>query len=60
MKFLVNEMPNFSDECPFAKEYWDSNTDRWVYDCSITNWRCNLYIEEKECYGLIEIKENTK
>ena len=52
MKFLVDEPPNFYDECPFSKEEW---TDKgWRGFCTLTNEKCNLYGDRysHECYGL--------
>lgn len=54
MKFLVDEMPNFYDECPFSKEEWSN--DGWVGICTLTNERCNLHEDTTECYGLKELK----
>lgn len=54
MKFLVDEMPCFGDECPLCKEEWSD--ERWMHTCSLTNQECNLHEKEGECYGLKEMK----
>ena len=56
MKFLVDEMPNFYDECPFSKEVWTD--EGWRGICTLVNERCNLYEGGyiHECYGLKELK----
>ena len=56
MKFVVDELPNFYDDCPFSKEEWSN--ERWVGICALNNERCNLYEDRyiTECYGLKELK----
>lgn len=54
MKFLVDELPSFNDDCPFSKEEW--NVEGWVCICTLFNERCNLYEDATECYGLKELK----
>lgn len=54
MRFIVDEMPNFMDECPFSKAMWDDTS--WIYKCSLTSEKCNLYEEQGVCHGLKELK----
>lgn len=56
MKFLVDETPNFYDECPFVKEVWTD--EGWRGFCGLVNERCNLHEDRynHECYGLKWIK----
>ena len=56
MKFLVNELPNSHDDCPFSKEEWKS--EGWVVICTLMRCTCNLYNGRytTECYGLKELK----
>lgn len=53
MRFMVDEMPNFYDECPFSKEEWSD--ERWVGICTLSNERCNLHDELGKCHGLREV-----
>lgn len=56
MKFLVDEMPNYVDDCPLSKRGWD---DGYLVDiCTLNNERCNLQYNSIECYGLKELKRN--
>lgn len=52
MKFLVDEMPNFYDECPFSKEVWTDTG--WKGICTLDDGWCNLDGNRcnHECYGL--------
>ena len=50
MKFLVDEMPNFSDNCPFNKREWDD--DKWIDICRLAGTECNLHEEKGRCHGL--------
>ena len=56
MKFLVNELPNFYDDCPFSKEEWKS--EGWIVVCTLMRYTCNLHNNQyvTECYGLKELK----
>ena len=56
MKFLVNELPNFYDDCPFSKEEW--RNESWVAICTLMRCTCNLHNSQYavECYGLKELK----
>lgn len=58
MKFMVDEMPNFYDDCPFSKEEWSDKGWGYVGICTLTNKRCNLHDDRytTECYGLKELK----
>lgn len=58
MKFLVDELTPFEDECPFAKQDWSS--ERWVYTCNLSGMDCNLSEGRAtgECYGLKELERN--
>lgn len=53
MKFLVDEMPCFGEDCPFNKVEWDN--DMWVEYCSLNKRECNLHEKESECHGLKEL-----
>ena len=55
MKFFVDEMPNFYDECPFSEEKW-SEEEGWRGFCILNNTRCNLYEDRCVCYGLKVMK----
>jgi len=59
MKFLVDETPNFYDECPFSKEVWTDERRRGF--CTLVNERCNLHEDgySHECYGLKELLSDT-
>lgn len=56
MKFMVNELPSFYDNCPFSKEEWSN--EGWVGICTLNNERCNLHDGRyaTECYGLKKLK----
>jgi hypothetical protein len=56
MKFIVNELPNFYDDCPFSKEEWKSGS--WIVICTLMKYTCNLHNNRyvTECYGLKELK----
>lgn len=56
MKFLVNELPDFYDDCPFSKEEWGN--EGWVAICTLMGYTCNLNNSRyaNECYGLKELK----
>lgn len=56
MKFLVDELPNFYDDCPFSKEVWTD--EGWRGICTLVDERCNLHNNQcvTECYGLKELK----
>lgn len=47
MKLLVDEMPGWSGDCPFAEEKWEDHA--WTYICKLTNEYCNLNEIENEC-----------
>lgn len=56
MRFYVDEMPNYEEECPFNKTEWE---DRWVNYCKLSDCHCDLHEEEGKCQGLIRMaKEN--
>lgn len=42
MKILVDEMPEFKEECPFCKRDWSSQSDLPIYECDVTLDECNL------------------
>ena len=50
MKFIVDEMPNFTEDCPFNKREWDG--DMWIDICRLTDTECNLHENGGECHGL--------
>ena len=50
MKFLVDEMPNLTEDCPFNKREWDD--DMWVDICTLNDGECNLHEKGGECHGL--------
>lgn len=54
MKILVDELPNFYEDCPFSKEKWIN--EEWKGFCTLVNERCNIYRCETECLGLKELK----
>lgn len=56
MKFLVDELPNYTDDCPFNKRGWDDGY--WTDICTLNNERCNLHNNPTECYGLKELERN--
>lgn len=51
MKFLVDEMPNYTEDCPFNKREWDNNI-MWIDICILTGIECNLHEEKGRCHGL--------
>lgn len=57
MKFFVDEMPNFYDECPFSEEKW-SEEEGWRGFCILNYERCNLNEGRYAhgCYGLKVMK----
>ena len=54
MKLLVDEMPGWRGECPFAEEKWEDHgwTYGWTYICKLTNEYCDLDEVEYECQML--------
>ena len=50
MKLLVDEMPGWQGDCPFAEEKWINH--EWTYICKLTNGLCDLYEIENECQML--------
>ena len=58
MKLLVDEMPGWRGECPFAEEKWVSY--EWTYICKLTNKLCDLYEIEDECQILKKIDESKR
>lgn len=47
MKFLVDEMPHFKEDCLFAEQEWSDEEEVWVNFCKLTTVRCDL--NEKKC-----------
>lgn len=60
MKFLVDELPIFDDECPFGKRIWVDKM--WTAHCTLVSKRCTLYEsrDSHECYGLKEKGANNE
>ena len=56
MKLLVDELPGWKGDCPFAEEKWEDYA--WTYICKLTNEYCNLYEVENECLMLKEANTN--
>ena len=56
MKFLVDEMPNYTDDCPFNKREWDDCCCYWVDICRLVGTECNLHKERERCHGLKRVK----
>ena len=56
MKFIVDELPDYYDDCPFSEEEWHG--PEWISICTLTLTRsaCNLHKVEGKCYGLKELK----
>ncbi len=54
MKFIVDELPNCYDDCPFSKEEWHGQG--WMSICTLMRSTCNLHKVEGKCYGLKELK----
>lgn len=52
MRFFVDELPWFSDDCPFVEREWHHNV--WTSNCKLTGEKCNLHKTEGECNGLIK------
>ena len=50
MKFLVDEMPNFTEDCPFNRREWDDGM--WVDICTLNDKECNLHETYSMCHGL--------
>lgn len=50
MRFMVDEMPNYTEDCPFNKREWDD--DMWIDICRLTGTECNLHGEGGRCHGL--------
>ena len=57
MKFFVDEMPNFYDECPFSEEKW-SEEEGWRGFCILSYTKCDLYEDGHvyDCFGLKVMK----
>ena len=55
MKLLVDEMPNYKDDCLFAEQRWDGE---WITYCKLTNIRCDLDEEECRCLKVQKIYGN--
>ena len=53
MKLLVDEMPGWRGDCPFAEEKWEHCY--WTYICKLTNKSCDLYEIEDTCQMLKKI-----
>lgn len=48
MKLLVDEMPDWRGDCPFAEEKWINY--EWSYICKLGyNFYCDLDEVENEC-----------
>ncbi len=55
MKLLVDELPGWKGDCPFAEEKWVNG--EWTYTCKLNYGNsCNLYEVEHECQMLKEIQ----
>ena len=64
MKFLVDEMPNFPDDCPFCRAYWEDEV--YVPYCAINTSEDNIvdckYFKthnDDDC-RLLKVKEDEK
>lgn len=40
MKFRVDEMPYYSDDCPFVEKYYKFDIDCDVVKCKLDNKKC--------------------
>lgn len=49
MKLLVDEMPNYKDDCLFAEERWGREEETWVVYCKLMHERCDWNVEEDRC-----------
>ena len=49
MKLLVNEMPNYKDDCLFAEEKWGREEEFWVVYCKLMHERCDVNNEDCSC-----------
>ena len=56
MKFFVDEMPLFNDECPFSQHVWFEIDGKWRDYCSLCDSPCDLHEKTDECFGLKVIK----
>ena len=57
MKILVDELPDWRGNCPFAEEKWASY--EWTYTCKLNYGdACNLNEIEHEFLKLKEVNSN--
>lgn len=49
MKLLVDEMPNYKDDCLFAEEQWGREEEAWVVYCKLMHERCDWNVEKCSC-----------
>ena len=56
MKFFVDEMPLFTEDCPFNQHIWFEIDGKWRDYCSLCDSPCDLYERPGECFGLKVIK----
>lgn len=56
MKFFVDEMPLFNDECPFSQHVCFEIDGKWRDYCSLCDSPCDLHEKAGECFGLKAIK----
>lgn len=51
MKFFVDEMPLFNDDCPFSQRVWFEIDGKWRDYCSLCDTPCDLHEKAGECLG---------
>lgn len=56
MKLLVDELPGWRGDCPFAEEKWENHA--WTYICKLKGEYCNLNEAITECLMLKEANIN--
>lgn len=57
MKFRVDAMPYYPDECPFSEPHWYGSQDTYLYECKLDGQLCRYLNKDRDpldCRWLID------
>lgn len=63
MKFRVDTMPYYPDECPFSRSYWSEQSGKILYECKLDGFPCrflNKKLDPLDCRWLIDEETEDK
>lgn len=57
MKFRVDTMPYYPDECPFSDSNWSEQSGKFLYECKLDRYPCRYLNKDRDpldCRWLID------